>query len=227
MRRLRVVIAIAVLGVGTAVAAPVTGRVVDAQGKPVRGAAITIEGSTTAVMTDANGRFATDAPDGASLVIMKDGFGVGLATAGQTDDVVLLAEAQVAETIEVKGEVGPATQGAAKLTREQVERLPGTGNDIVRSLQAMPGVASYPLPLGSAGVVIRGSSPQDSKVLVDDFEVPMLYHYLGFRSIVPSEAIDTLEYVPGGFDVAYGRATSGIVSLTTRAGDEKRGQQFE
>jgi hypothetical protein len=76
-------------------------------------------------------------------------------------------------------------------------------------------------------VVIRGSSPQDSKILIDDFEVPSLYHDIGFKSIVPAEAIDTLEYIPGGFDVSYGRATSGIVSLTTRAGDDKRGQQFE
>ena len=217
-------IGIVLLGVGTAVAAPVTGRVVDAQGKPVRGATITIEGSTASVMTDSDGRFTTDAPESASLVIMKDGFGVGLATAGQADDVVLLAEAAVAETIEVKGEVGPQTQGAAKLTREEVERLPGTGNDIVRSLQAMPGVASYPLPLGSAGVVIRGSSPQDSKVFIDDFEVPSLYHDIGFRSVVPAEAIESLEYVPGGFDVSYGRAASGIVNLTTRAGDADKQQ---
>src|SRR5512139_2577733 len=156
MRRLRVVIAI-LLGAGVAAAAPVAGRVVDARGAPVRGATISIEGSERGVTTDADGRFAIDdAPDGASLIVMKDGFAVGLATAGQPGDIVLLAESQVSETIEVKGEVGPSTQGSAKLTREQVERLPGTGNDIVRSLQAMPGVASYPLPLGSAGVVIRG-----------------------------------------------------------------------
>jgi hypothetical protein len=113
------------------------------------------------------------------------------------------------------------------LERKQLQRIAGTGNDVMRAVSAMPGVASYPLPLGMTGVVIRGSSPQDSKVLIDDFEVPMLYHYIGFRSVVPSEAIDTLEYVPGGFDVAYGRATSGIVALTTRAGDDKQGQQFE
>ena len=134
MRRLRVVIAILLIGAGIADAAPVSGRVVDAQGKPVRGATITLEGAVEgAVTTDANGHFAiVDAPEGASLIVTKDGFGVSLATAGQTDDVVLLAESSSAETIEIKGAVGPTTQGSAKLTRNEVQRLPGTGNDIVR-----------------------------------------------------------------------------------------------
>src|SRR5262249_26138523 len=48
-----------------------------------------------------------------------------------------------------------------------------------------------------------------------------------FRSIVPAEAIDSLDYVPGGFDVAYGRASSGIVQLTTRAGGDTRAEQAE
>src|SRR5687768_4143722 len=142
MQALRVVIAI-LLGAGVALAAPVTGRVVDGQGTPVR-ATITVEGNEQGVTTDADGSFSIDAPEGASLIVIADGFGAGLATAGQSEDIVLLAEAQVAETIEVKGEVAPTTQGSAKLDRETIQRLPGTGNDIVRSLQAMPGVATFP-----------------------------------------------------------------------------------
>ncbi|HSD89492.1 MAG TPA: TonB-dependent receptor [Kofleriaceae bacterium] len=216
---------ICVLGGGVADAQPMSvhGRVVDGSGKAVRGATVSIEGSTDGVKTDGDGRYSITAEPGASLLVIADGFGAGLGSAGE--DIVLDAEAS--ETIQVKGEKPSQQPGAATLDREQLERIPGAGNDVMRAMSAMPGVASYPLPLGQSGIVIRGSSPQDSKILVDDFEVPMLYHYLGFRSIVPSESIDTLEYVPGGFDVQYGRATSGIVSLTTRAGDAKRGQQFE
>src|SRR5690606_19875625 len=76
-------------------------------------------------------------------------------------------------------------------------------------------------------VVIRGSSPQDSRVLVDDFEVPVLFHDIGFRAILPAETIESLDFIPGGFDVAYGRASSGIVSLTTRPGSDLRSAQAE
>ncbi|HUS30888.1 MAG TPA: TonB-dependent receptor [Kofleriaceae bacterium] len=203
-----------------------SGRVVDTAGKPVRGAIVSIEGAPNGVTTDANGRFTVSAEAGASLLVTADGFGMGLGAAGIDGDIILEPEA-ASETIEVKGERAPSAQGSARLGRKELERIPGASNDVMRAMSAMPGVASYPLPLGQSGVVIRGSSPQDSKVLVDDFEVPMLYHYLGFRSIILSEAIDSLEYVPGGFDVEYGRASSGIISVTTRAGDDKRGQQFE
>jgi len=159
-------------------------------------------------------------------------FGAELGTSELTiDEIVRMSEEaanedSAGETIVIEGEAPVATPGAARLTREQLQRIPGTGNDVMRTLQAMPGVASYPLPLGTSGVVIRGSSPQDSKILIDDFEVPSLYHDIGFKSIVPAEAIESLEYLPGGFDVGYGRAASGIVSLTTRAGGDT-GQQFE
>jgi hypothetical protein len=131
------------------------------------------------------------------------------------------------ETITVSGEAPPPVQGAGRLERADLERLPGGGNDAIRALDAMPGVVSFMLPLAEAGIAIRGSSPQDSKILVDDFEVPRLYHDIGFRSILPAEAIDRIDYIPGGFDVAFGRATSGIVDVTTRTGGDRTGRQAE
>lgn len=146
---------------------------------------------------------------------------------GLTDEELAKLSEEQAETIEVKGEAPSEAVGAATLERAEIERLPGASNDLMKSLQAMPGVVAYPLPIGQSGVVIRGSSPYDSKVLIDGFEVPALYHDIAFRSIVPAESIDTLEYLPGGFGVAYGRAASGVVNLTTRAGAKERGQQAE
>src|SRR6185436_4326801 len=66
-----------------------------------------------------------------------------------------------------------------------------------------------------------------SKVFVDDFEIPVLFHNIGFRAILPAESIASLDYIPGGFDVAYGRASSGIVALGTRNGADKRSEQAE
>lgn len=176
------------------------------------GATVMLDGGASAT-TDADGRYTL--PSGGSITVLHDGYGAALGTAGT--DVVLAPESS--EVIELHGEAPAAAPGAAELGRSDLERLPGAGNDMMRSLQAMPGVVSTMLPTGDSGVVIRGSSPQDSKILVDGFEVPVLYHDLGFRSIVPAEAIDKIDYIPGGFDVGYGRATSGIVDVTTRAGD--------
>jgi hypothetical protein len=195
----------------------------------VAGAKVGLEGAADRVATDADGRFTLWAPVGATLVVESSGFEVGLATVGGAalDDVVLLTEAQVAETIEVSGEAPPAAPGAASIDRTELQRIPGAGGDLVKALTVMPGVVNLQIPLGYSGVVIRGSSPQDSRVFVDDFEIPVLFHNIGFRAILPAESIASLDYIPGGFDVAYGRASSGIVALGTRNGADRRSAQAE
>jgi hypothetical protein len=207
----------------------VRGRVINALGKPVRGAKVSVEGESEQVTTDKQGWFRIEAPIGATLVIEADHYEVGLSTVDKVtlDDIVLLTTAQTSETIEVQSEAPPPSPGAAKLDRQELQRVPGTGGDIVRALTVMPGVVNLQIPLGYSGVVIRGASPQDSKVLVDDFEIPVLFHNIGFRALLPAEAISTLDFIPGGFDVAYGRASSGIVALTTRPGSDARTTQAE
>jgi hypothetical protein len=203
----------------TASGAAIHGRVIDASGQPIRGATVSI-GARSAT-TDAHGRYTiAGAPVGVDVVVVCDGYAAGLATSSeQVSDIVLIAGGAT-ETITVTGEAPTQAQGTGKLSRADLERLPGGGNDVMRALTAMPGVVSFDLPLSNSGVAIRGASPQDSKILVDGFEVPMLYHDLGFRTVVPAEAIDQIEYIPGGFDVGFGRATAGIVELTTRPGEQ-------
>ncbi len=207
----------------------VTGRVIDAFGKPVSGATVSVDGGTETTSTERDGKFRISAVIGASLVVERNGFDPALAnvTSSKLDDVVMLKAGSNSETIEISGEAPPASPGAAALDRRELQRIPGTGNDIVRTLTAMPGVVNLQIPLGYSGVVIRGSSPQDSKVLIDDFEVPVLFHNIGFRALIPAEAIQSLDYIPGGFDVHYGRASSGIVALETRPGSDRRTTQAE
>jgi hypothetical protein len=207
----------------------VKGRVINALGRGIRGAHVTNEAGEELGRTDRHGYFVVKVPRNETLVIDVDGYETGLATATGTiiDDVVLLDTKTATETIEVKGEAPAAAPGAAQLDRKELQRVPGTGGDVVRALTVMPGVVNLQVPLGYSGVVIRGSSPQDSKILVDGFEIPVLYHNIGFRAVLPAEAIDTLDYIPGGFDVSYGRASSGIVALTTRPGSDQRSTQAE
>lgn len=205
------------------------GRVIDSLGRPVRNAKVSVEGQSETVTTGRDGWFRISVPLGATLVIEAEGYEFGLANVDGTklDDIVLLTTEQTAEIIEVAGEAPPPAPGAAKLDRQELQRVPGTGGDVVRALTVMPGVVNMQFPIGYSGVVIRGSSPQDSRVLVDDFEIPVLFHNIGFRAILPAEAIQSLDFVPGGFDVAYGRASSGVVLLSTRPGSDERTAQAE
>jgi outer membrane cobalamin receptor len=205
------------------------GRVIDVAGAPIAGARVGFEGSTVHTTTDRSGWFTLTAPLGTTLVIEHDGDEVGLAvvTGGTLDDVVLRPLASGGETIELVGEKPVEAPGAAALDRAELQRMPGTGGDVVQTLRVMPGVTNIYIPVGFTGVPIRGSSPQDSRILVDGFEIPILFHGIAFRSVLPAETIQSLDYLPGGFDVSYGRATSGVIAITTRPGDERRSVQGE
>lgn len=214
--------------IGAAVAAD--GRVIDAMtGEPIAGAIVSVDGSDRMVASGADGSFSLGqvAPS-SSLVAVADGYELGLAVvvAGWAGEIALLPEGTSSEVIEITGEAPRAVPGATILARDEVSRLPGTGNDLIASLDVLPGVTSPLAAAGFNGVVIRGSAPEDSKILIDGFEVPLLYH-IGLRSILPSESIASLEYLPGGFDVAYGQATSGIVAVSTRGGQRDLGGQAE
>jgi hypothetical protein len=240
MRRVLVVVA---LGLATApvLAQPappeqatisVTAKVIDATtGKPIRRARIEIEGTTDGTQPDKTGAFSlAGVPLGATLVVTAAGYDAVLVTAdqGELPDVAMVPSG-IGEVIDVAGEAPPAAVGATTLDRNEVSKIPGSGNDLLAGLDALPGITSGPAgsPTSFNGVVIRGSAPEDSKILVDGFEIPFLYHTVGFRSVLPTESIDALEYLPGGFDVAYGRASSGIIAVTTRGGTPKLGGHAE
>lgn len=207
------------------------GRIIDAAtGESLVGATVTVEDTGKAAVTDGDGRFSLGHVEfGATVIISADGYDIALANVdGEWSGEFALLPADVAsEVIELRGSAPTEVPGATALDRTEVARLPGTGNDLLASLDVLPGI-TQPTgpPRGGVGVVIRGSAPEDSKILIDGFEVPLLYH-IGLRSILPTESIDSLSYLPGGFDVAYGRASSGIIAVTTRGGEGKASGQAE
>jgi len=46
-------------------------------------------------------------------------------------------------------------------------------------------------------IVVRGSAPKDTKVFVDGAEVPIVYHFGGLRSVLPTGMIENLEFLSG------------------------------
>lgn len=215
----------------------VSGRVLDGtSGTPVAKARVVVDGSasSTSTSTAADGSFSLQVTIGSMLIITTDQHEPLLVpvTGAALSELSLTRLAtdgdSAGEIIAVSGDAPIAAPGATTVTREELRALPGAGNDALASMDALPGVTTSPLgPTSFNGLVIRGSAPEDSKILIDGFEVPYLYHNVGIRSILPTESIDTLEYLPGGFDVAYGRASSGVVAVTTRSGERALGATGE
>jgi TonB family protein len=96
----------------------------------------------------------------------------------------------------------------------EVTRIAGVSGDTVRVVQNLPGVARQPGGFGA--LVVRGGNPNDTRTYVDGIEVPLVFHFGGLTSIVPSELVRSVDFEAGNFGVRYGRATGGRVDLATR-----------
>jgi TonB family protein len=102
---------------------------------------------------------------------------------------------------------------------EEARRVPGTQGDTLKVVQNLPGVARS--SFGSGQLVVWGSAPRETRVLIDGVEVPSLYHAGGLRSVVSSELVKGIELLPGAFGPEYGRGLGGLVKVETRALPER------
>nr|MBA3501340.1 TonB-dependent receptor plug domain-containing protein [Deltaproteobacteria bacterium] len=195
--------------------ADIRGRVVDAVTRePVEGATVYADGDP--VTTDAEGVFELRGESATVTVVGADYQPIVVALA-PGELVIALPRARDGEVIEVVAKPPPQAPGAVTLRRDEVMRVPGARGDVLSGIKNLPGIANNgSLAPFSAGLIIRGSSPEDSRILVDGFEIPVLYHFLGVQSVLPGELIETLDYLPGSYGVRYGKASDGIVDVGSR-----------
>lgn len=101
-----------------------------------------------------------------------------------------------------------------KLTVEEAVQIPGANRDVLSSIKNLPGVNSTSVFNGYGnGIVIRGSSREDSSMLVNGHRFGGLYHFGGFESVIEPELVESIAYNAGGFSAEYGDAMGGIIDL--------------
>ncbi|MCE9572801.1 MAG: TonB-dependent receptor [Deltaproteobacteria bacterium] len=135
---------------------------------------------------------------------------------GERRELVVPVEQDLASTGEVVEivDTAPADPGATRIDAASARAVPGASNDVLKVVQAMPGVARPP-PV-SGDLVVWGAAPEDTRVFVDGVPVPALYHGGGWRATIGSELVDDVALKPGGFGAEHGAAIGGIVEVTTR-----------
>ena len=212
--------------------APTTGnllggvRLADSN-SPLAGATVTItlaDGSQRQVITDETGKWRIDQlPPGKYRVKVESaGFRAvenqeEVAVGEETEATYRLAPISEGIEITVQGERPPREVTRRTIERREIDRIPGTSGDALRSLQSLPGVARPP---GLAGfLIVRGSAPTDTQVYVDGALVPLVYHFGGLSSVVPTELLDKIDFYPGNFSARYGRVGGGIVDVGLRSPD--------
>ncbi len=114
--------------------------------------------------------------------------------------------------VEVQGEKPPREPTRHAIAAEGISRIPGTNGDAIRGHRQHAGRGS---PAGRCDgmLIVRGSSPNDTAVFVDGTDIPMVYHFGGLSSVIPTEMLEKLDFYPGNFGPQYGRAMGGVVDV--------------
>jgi hypothetical protein len=201
----------------------VEGRVLDrAAGTPVEEAVITLLPGTTTVFTDAGGRFCFPSADPGHHAILVRRIGyltpeptpVDLTGEPQPPLDLVMERGGFVEEVVVTPSEPPAPPPGRAISRDEIETLPGTLDDPVRALTALPGVAGINDYKGE--IRLDGGEPGDTLFLVDGVLVSNPYHFRWLRGSAAafgSSAFDHLEVRTTGLGADIGDTISGIVRM--------------
>lgn len=191
----------------------------------IAGAGVTVTGPAGerhAATTDADGRFdLRPLPPGAYQVrITATGFDPLEVSETLAQDESIDVKYRIAASgggleVVVRGDRPPREVTKRTLEKREIDRIPGTNGDALKSLQNLPGVARPPAIAGL--LIVRGSAPQDTHYYIDGIEVPIIYHFGGLSSVVPTEMLQKIDFYPGNFSTQYGRGMGGIVEVGLRS----------
>jgi TonB family protein len=111
-----------------------------------------------------------------------------------------------------------------QITMAEIKTIPGVGGDAVKVVQTMPGV-SRPV-MGSGEMVVRGAQSWDSNYLLNGQPIPSVYHFGGLKSVYNADALESVDFYPGGWGTRYGWSIAGIIELKGRKAKDDRWQGY-
>src|SRR3989337_1405370 len=94
--------------------------------------------------------------------------------------------------------------------------LPGASEDVLRTLQSLPGVLS-PNDFSSQ-LIVRGSGPDQNLIIMDNVEIFNPYRLYGVVSMFNPDAVDNVNLISGGFPAKYGDRLSAVLDVTNKEG---------
>ena len=218
----------------------ITGTVVNSMTQEVLpGANVVVVGTKLGSSTDENGKFNIRGVEvgtynvnvsllGFESAIITD---VVVSTAKPTALTISLQESKIQlEGVDVtagyfrkSSETPVSTQ---EQSAEEIRRLPGGLQDVVRAISIMPGVTQ--VQAGRNDLIVRGGAPSENLFLIDNLQVPNINHFGtqgasgGPLSYVNLDFVDATSFSTGGFGVRFGDKLSSVLNIKLREGRTDR-----
>ena len=146
--------------------------------------------------------------------------------ADQQLNIALEPEALEMEAVEVEAERLDPIQMESRMSVvqvpvRQIKSAPVLMGevDVLKTLQLLPGVQSG--AEGMSGLYVRGGSPDQNLILLDDAPVYNASHLFGFFSVFNANAIKNVQLTKAGFPARYGGRLSSVLEIDMKDGNMK------
>lgn len=203
----------------------ISGYIRDATSKePLIGAIVSAEGTTEFVITNKQGYFHLETSGSITLLLIRHiGYKetVVPVSKNQQELTVLMEDEPIQlESLEVTGTRESDQPNIDILDIQTMKELPTIMGevDVMRSFQHLPGIMRG--QEGTSGLYVRGGSPDQNLILLDDVPLYYVNHIGGFFSTFDPNAVKSARLIKGGFPAKYGGRLSSILDVTLKEGNK-------
>ncbi len=132
-----------------------------------------------------------------------------------------LKEVEITEDAPDKN-VKEAEMSVLKLDSKTIRQIPSLMGevDIIKAILLLPGVQSA--AEGSSGFSVRGGSPDQNLILLDEANVYNAGHMLGFFSVFNNDAIKDVKLYKGDIPARYGGRLASVLDVRMKDGNTKK-----
>ncbi|MCH2022221.1 MAG: TonB-dependent receptor [Saprospiraceae bacterium] len=211
----------------------ISGHVKDiASGEDLIGATVSVNNTSIGVSTNIYGFYSLTLPKGKHIIQVSY---IGYTTLTEEylfdtkkeiDFELKMVSSELAEVL-VKADkedvmMQDAGVGTTKINVKKLETLPVFmgEKDILKSIQLLPGISA--VSEGSTGLTIRGGTPAQNLILLDEAPVYNPSHFLGFFSVFNSDALKDLTIYKGGIPAQYGSRASSVLDIYMKNGNNRK-----
>ena len=190
------------------------------------GVTVFVESLNTGTSSDANGFYELSLPEGSynirfsfigyvneiknvTITNHTKSLNVNLKTDNKMlDEVVISSQRKDANVRELKMSV-------QTIDMVRIKKIPALMGevDVIKSIQLLPGV--HAASEGSSGFSVRGGSPDQNLILLDDVPVYNASHFLGFFSVFNNDVVKDATLYKGDIPAMYDSRLSSVLDIKT------------
>ena len=203
------------------------GRVMErSSGEPLASALVRVKNVSLNALSDGDGKYTLlfDKAGIYEVSVSYVGFSEKVHTVNlkenQILDFILDSNMQLDEVVVTSTapdeRVKSLNMGVEKLSATEIKQMPALMGevDVLKAIQLLPGVQTA--SEGGSGFSVRGGSPDQNLILIDNSTVYNASHLLGFFSVFNNDVLSGLDLYKGDIPVKHGGRLASLLDVRTK-----------